>query len=135
MNERIYTVIVKPDYRVDIKAKERSELTVKLREVLTTLWHNTWHTMSSYHTFVNGMIAIAGKYFMTIEIFDKGDTLSEYLLRLKTNDLTFLNYAIEKVKETVESGNTWRLRIVVVNDGCGDLIEIDMNIIRAKGER
>jgi hypothetical protein len=135
MSERIYTVIVKPDYRVDIKAKERSELTVKLREVLTTLWHNTWHTMSSYHMFTNGVIAIAGKYFMTIETFDKGDTLSEYLLRLKTNDLTFLNYAIEKIKEVIEGSNTWRLRIVVVNDGCGDLIEINMNIIRAEDER
>jgi len=135
MNERIYVIIVKPDYRVDIKAKERSELTVKLRETLATLWHNTWHTMSSYHTFVNGMIAIAGKYFMTIETFEEADTLSGYLLRLKTNDLTFLNYVIEKVKETVESGNTWRLRIVVVNDGCGDLIEIDMNITRAEDEK
>jgi len=27
------------------------------------------------------------------------------------------------------------MKIVVINDGCGDLIEIDMNIIRAKGER
>jgi hypothetical protein len=81
------------------------------------------------------MIAIAGKYFMTIETFEETDTLSGYLLRLKTNDLTYLNYAIEKVKEVIESGNTWRLRIVVVNDGCGDLIEIDMNIIRTGGER
>jgi len=135
MSERIYTVIVKPDYRVDIETKERSELTVKLKTVLTTLWYNTWHTMSSYHMFTNGVIAIAGKYFMTIETFDKGDTLSEYLLRLKTNDLTYLNYAIEKIKEVIESGNTWRLRIVATNDDCGDLIEIDMNIIRAKGEK
>jgi len=135
MSERIYTVIVKPDYRVDIKAKERSELTVKLREVLTTLWYNTWHTMSSYHMFTNGVISVAGKYFMTIETFNEGDTLSEYLLRLRTNDLTYLNYAIEKIKQTIESDNTWRLRIVVINDGCGDLIEIDMNIVKAKDER
>jgi len=54
---------------------------------------------------------------------------------MKTNDLTFLNYAIEKVKETVESGNTWKMKIVVVNDGCGDLIEINMNIVKAKDER
>jgi hypothetical protein len=135
MSERIYVVIVKSGYKVNLKTKERSELTVKLREILTTLWRNTWHTMSSYHMFTNGVIAIAGKYFMTIETFDKDDALSEYLLRLKTNDLTYLNYAIEKIKEVVESGNTRKLRIVTINDDCGDLIEINMNIIRARGER
>jgi len=135
MSERIYVIIIKPEYRVNIKTGERSELTVKLREMLTTLWRNTWHTMSSYHMFTNGVIAIAGKYFMTIETFDKGDTLSEYLLRLKTNDLTYLNYAIEKIKEVIESGNMWRLRIVVINDDSGDAIEINMNIVKAKGER
>jgi hypothetical protein len=72
---------------------------------------------------------------MTIETFGRNEVLSEPSLRLKTNDLTFLNYAIEKVKETVENGNTWKMKIVVINDGCGDLIEINMNIIRAKGER
>jgi len=135
MSERIYTVIVKSDYRVSIKAKKRSELKMKLMEALTTLWRNTWHSESSYYTFINGMIAIANKYFMTIEIFNKTDTLPEYLLRLKTNDLTFLNYAIEKIKEVIESGNTWKLRIVVINDDSSDAIEINMNITRAKGER
>ena len=135
MSERIYTVIVKSDYRVSIKAKKRSELKMKLMEALTALWRNIWHSESSYYTFINGMIAIAGKYFMTIEIFEKADTLSEYLLRLKTNDLTYLNYAIEKIKEVIESGNTWRLRIVVINDDSGDAIEINMNIVKAKGER
>jgi len=135
MSERIYTVIVKSDYRVSIKAKKRSELKMKLMEALTALWRNIWHSESSYYTFINGMIAIAGKYFMTIEIFEKADTLSEYLLRLKTNDLTYVNYAIEKIKEVIESGNTWRLRIVVINDDSSDAIEIDMNIVKAKDER
>ena len=135
MSERIYVMNVKFDYKMNVPENETNELLAKLREVLTTLWRNTWRTTSSYHMFTNGVIAIAGKYFMTIETFDKGDTLSEYLLRLKTNDLTYLNYAIEKIKEVIESGNTWKLRIVVINDGCGDLIEIDMNIIRARGER
>ena len=135
MSERIYVVIVKPDYKTTIKVKERDELAAKLREELTALWRNTWHTMSTYYTFTNGVIAIAGKYFMTLETFIKIDTLSEYLLRLKTNDLTFLNYAIEKIKQVVEKDNTWGLRIVVINDGCGDLIEIDMNIVKTKSER
>ena len=135
MSERIYTLIVKSDYRVSIKAKKRSELKMKLMEALTALWRNIWHSESSYYTFINGMIAIAGKYFMTIETFEKADTLPEYLLRLKTNDLTYLNYAIEKIKEVIESGNTWKLRIVVINDDSGDAIEINMNIVKAKGER
>ena len=135
MSERIYTLIVKSDYRVSIKAKKRSELKMKLMEALTALWRNIWHSESSYYTFINGMIAIAGKYFMTIEIFERADTLPEYLLRLKTNDLTYLNYAIEKIKEVIESGNMWRLRIVVINDDSSDAIEINMNIVKAKGER
>ncbi len=135
MSERIYTVVVKSDYRVSIKAKKRSELKMKLMEALTALWRNIWHSESSYYTFVNGMIAIAGKYFMTIETFDKTDTLYNYLLRLKTNDLTYLNYAIEKIKETVESGNTWKMKIVVINDDCSDLVEFNMSIVKAKGER
>jgi len=135
MSERIYTVIVKTYYKVSIRAKEKSKLTAKLMEALTTLWNNTWHTMSTYHMFTNGVIAIAGKYFMTIETFEKTDTLSEYLIRLKTNDLTYLNYAIEKIKEVIESGNTWKLRIVVTNDDSSDAIEINMNIIRTRGER
>jgi len=135
MSERIYVVNVEFDYKMNVPENEANELLAKLREVLTTLWRNTWHTMSSYHMFTNGVIAIAGKWFMTIETFGRNEVLSEPSLRLKTNDLTFLNYAIEKVKETVENGNALGLRIVVVNDGCGDLIEIDMNIIRAKGER
>jgi hypothetical protein len=135
MSERIYTVVVKSDYRVSIKAKKRSELKMKLMEALTALWRNIWHSESSYYTFVNGMIAIAGKYFMTIETFNKTDTLPEYLLRLKTNDLTYLNYAIEKIKEVIESGNTWKLRIVIRDDDCDELVEIYMNIMRAKGGR
>ena len=135
MDERIYTVIVKPDYKTTIKAKIKSELAEKLKEELATLWHNTWRSESTYHTFTNGAIAIAGKYFMTLETFVKIDTLSEYILRLKTNDLMYLNYAIEKIKQVVEKDNTLGLRIVVINDGCGDLIEIDMNIVKAKGER
>jgi hypothetical protein len=135
MSERIYVVNVEFDHKAKIPETEENELLAKLREVLTALWRNTWHTMSTYHMFTNGVIAIAGRYFMTIETFDKNDLLSEPSLRLKTNDLTYLNYAIEKIKETVESSNTLKLRIVVVNDGCGDLIEIYMNIIKDKGER
>jgi len=135
MSERIYVVNVEFDYKMNVPENEANELLAKLREVLTTLWRNTWRTTSSYHMFTNGVIAIAGKWFMTIETFGRNEVLSEPSLRLKTNDLTFLNYAIEKVKETVENGNTWKMKIVVINDGCGDLIEINMNIIRAKGER
>jgi len=134
MSERIYVVNVEFDYKMNVPEKEANELLAKLREELTTLWRNTWHTMSSYHMFTNGIIAIAGKYFMTVETFGKGDVLAEPSLRLKTNDLTFLNYATEKIKQIIEKDNTWGLKIVVINNGCGDLIEIDMNIIRAKGE-
>jgi len=135
MSERIYVMNVEFDYKMNVPENEANELLAKLREVLTTLWRNTWRSTSSYHTFTNGVIAIAGKWFMTIETFGRNEVLSEPSLRLKTNDLTFLNYAIEKVKETVESGNTWKMKIVVVNDGCGDLIEINMNIVKAKDER
>jgi hypothetical protein len=131
MSERIYTLIVKSNTKI----RKRSELIAKLREALTTVWHNTWRTTSTYHMFTNGMIAIAGKYFLTIETFDKTDILPNYLLRLKTNDLTYLNYAIEKIKEVIESGNTWKLRIVIRDDDCDELVEIYMNIMRAKGER
>jgi hypothetical protein len=135
MSERIYVVNVEFDYRMNVPENEANELLAKLREELTTLWRNTWRTTSSYHMFTNGMIAIAGRYFTTIETFGRNEVLSEPSLRLKTNDLTYLNYAIERVKEVVEKGNTWGLRIVVINDGCGDLIEINMNIIKVKGER
>jgi len=135
MSERIYVVNVEFDYKMNVPENEANELLAKLREVLTTLWRNTWRTTSSYHMFTNGVIAIAGKWFMTIETFGRNEVLSEPSLRLKTNDLTFLNYAIEKVKETVEGNNALGLRIVVINDGCGDLIEINMNIIKNKGER
>ena len=135
MSERIYVVNVEFDHKANIPETEENELLAKLREELTALWRNTWRSESSYHMFTNGVIAIVGRYFMTIETFDRNDLLSEPSLRLKTNDLIYLNYAIEKVKEVVEKGNTLGLRIVVINDGCGDLIEINMNIIRAKGER
>jgi len=135
MSERIYVVNVEFDYKMNVPENEATELLTKLREELTTLWRNTWHTMSTYYTFTNGAIAIAGKYFMTVETFGKGDVLAEPSLRLKTNDLTYLNYAIEKIKEVVEKSNTWGLKIVVINNGCGDLIEINMNIVKVKGER
>jgi hypothetical protein len=135
MSERIYVVNVQFDYKLNVPENETSELLTKLREELTTLWHNTWRSESSYHMFTNGVIAIVGRYFMTIETFGRNEVLSEPSLRLKTNDLTYLNYAIEKVKEVVEKGNTWGLRIVVINNGCGDLIEIDMNIVKVKSER
>jgi len=135
MSERIYVVIVKPDYKVNIKAKERRELITKLREELTTLWHNIWHSMSTYYTFTNGVIAIAGRYFVTLETLDKGDVIYDMMVRLKTNDLTFLNYAIGKIKEVVESDSTRKLRIVVPKDDCDDLMEIDMNIMKVKGKK
>jgi len=32
------------DYKMNVPENEANELLAKLREVLTTLWRNTWHT-------------------------------------------------------------------------------------------
>jgi len=124
MCETVYTLSIRKDCDVKWPKGIRSKLIDSLMNNLTVTLRDMWKGSAVIHTFPNGVVMIAGKYFIT---FDTSNSTCE-LVNLVTNDPVYISTVLGKIKELIEKEYPARLMITTF-DGYQNVLYIELKVI------
>ena len=126
MSETFYALTIRKDCDVKWPKGARSKLIDSLMNILTVTLRDMWKGSAVTHTFPNGVVMIAGKYYVAF-VSDVSNSWCE-LINLATNDPVYFSTALRKVKELIEKEYSAQLKISSL-DGYQGILNLELEVI------
>ncbi len=127
MSETFYALTIRKGCDAKWPKGARSKLIDLLMSGLTVTLRDMWKGSAVIHTFPNGVVMIAGKYYVAFAS-DISNSWCE-LVNLATNDPVYFSTALGKIKELIEKEYSAQLKISSLNGYQGILnLELEVNI-------
>ena len=127
MSETFYALTIRKGCDVKWPKGARSKLIDLLMSGLTVTLRDMWKGSAVIHTFPNGVVMIAGKYYVAFAS-DISNSWCE-LVNLATNDPVYFSTALGKIKELIEKEYSAQLKISSLDGYQGILnLELEVNI-------